>query len=354
MERMRNVALASLILAACAGCQGSPFGSPFNAVSDADSSEREAAIGNVTVPTTSRQTRLLFGRRGEDGCPLSAGVTPETIGVVPLLLAAAAPLAKEAVAKGVSALGDYLEKTSTETSSPLITLVRSGYMFYVDRSDPMPSDVHASIECITLVRGTFALTPQENLEQWTTADPKKRFNSMSLEKLELYEPPEMLVQLGIQRDDISGNIRLSPEIIYFRDTDARFAGSGKKNLEISLTLFAGGAKPPAKIDESGAVVVLPLEIRGVAIGSDTPPNLLEYDNPWVPTLAPRQEDVKQARATLTRRDLKSKEFSPINIAMTYRETDSPILMTAFLASLVENKSGDINKAIGDIIDKLAE
>lgn len=297
----------------------------------------------VVVPDKRLATKIFFGGETE-GCQLSTVEASESPALVGALIAAVVP---HVIDYGTEAFSAYLDKlTSARTSDPTVRIA-SGYLYELGSDEkPVP------FQCLTIVRGVFGHPPQGGTSN-TKLDPAGRFSADALDALGLADYPELYLEFHVETSPSSQafDIRLAPKVVYFRETAARDPGRGKKNIDLAIALFTSTRDVTDR--DSSTFAVIPIQLRDVLIGSDTPPELLDFDNPWIPISAPTTEEINVAKAFLEE-GISPVRFKPVNIAVTLQETEDNSAFLEFVSKVFKSAEGDIKTVLKDEAKELTK
>jgi hypothetical protein len=271
------------------------------------------------------------------------------------------------IRSSVSAIGRYLTNAAQSTSSPVMMAVGYSDLFRAKAKEGSTSDVviEPNLECLVVVTGQFGPLPPQGIPAGYAAagDPDGMFIKVTnnqvdpsvLHRIGLSELPNSYLEFGLERHVTAQAFRLKPKVVYFRASNATRNTQAAKNIELTITIAKPsptGSLDTGKIgQDSGLVAQVPIVIKQLVPGRIRRNGELSYDTVWIAAPKEPPDDEISAAKNLIKNGA-AVTISPVNIFVTYRETDEPDLMLSILASIVSDNSSQINTVLEDTLRSL--
>tara|TARA_R110000787_G_scaffold109997_3_gene218607 strand:- start:1952 stop:2884 length:933 start_codon:yes stop_codon:yes gene_type:complete len=289
--KKRTLAIAAFALSAIvAGCQ------------DGYSSAHSGSTSvTVTKAPFSEQARILTF---SDGCEdVLGGTDSKNEGVFALLATALIPIISETAVEYISSKLDEAAKGRTG-SFAATAQVRS-----ID-----------NVACLAVINGKFGDPLGE------TAVTNGQIKREALDVFDLADYPGMLFLASVTHT--RPNVEVQPYYLHYGGTSAKSAGSGRKDISITVTLVAGSSldkesKQPTKSETPQLQATFPFLWREVAIG--------EY------------LDGKALSSNSSKHALTIKDGATVSLSAAVTETEDPVLALKLFSENFKEKSPDLVK-----------
>jgi hypothetical protein len=267
-------------------------------------------------------------------------------------LALAAPVvaaaAESTLNAGMEALSDYLAQQIGQESSAVSSLVRSAYLYELKKAGPESWEAKPALSCIAIALGSpdampTAASNNQNSKEGNTPSEKPATSNDPLKRLGFNGPPDLYIELALQRDALSTAFHLQVRFVQLKRTSVRLSPAGS----IGVNLVVAFSEP----DANGPFAILPLSLPVLYPDKRNDVVALSYSDPW--GVLPKPPDTRTFSQNALR-TLSSIRASPVNVSVTVEETGTANKFMLLASHLVGAGKTKLPQSIGDTVKRTIE
>jgi hypothetical protein len=262
-------------------------------------------------------------------------------------------LALPVVRSGSSALGRYFKTVATSTSSETEIGVARSHLFQINKNSEKTT-IDSNIECIVIAHAIPGELRTEALPSWlldsnrlAEIDPNHLFvryvggkpNIDTLKDLEFQDIPLSYFEFAVENDDTQSAMNIVPKAVYFREPVAKLKKTDPKNIEITFTISQPTSTGYIGVLQSSSALLAQIPATFTALHPSL--SFIEEDQQnfrtvWVSPL-PKRPGADIEAPVIEQMERTGKGvllINPVNVVVSYRETDEPVLWLEFVSDML--------------------